>query len=74
MPRALWASLTAALSRADNLEEGHFAERLWAALLSAPLPGSAATQLRRAADCEIARDRFGLKGTLQHCVCARAGE
>jgi hypothetical protein len=29
--------LVASLSRGDNIEEGHFAERTWAALLSKPL-------------------------------------
>lgn len=32
--RKLWAALAARLSRADNIEEGHYMERLWAPLLA----------------------------------------
>ena len=32
-----WDKLVGSLSRADNLIEGHFAERLWASLLVKPL-------------------------------------
>ena len=35
-PRASWERLTVALARGDNIEEGHYTERLWAALLSTP--------------------------------------
>jgi len=40
-----WAALAKSLSRADNLEEGHYMERSWAALLSPPLPTNVARQL-----------------------------
>lgn len=33
----LWTKIEKSLSRADNLEEGHFAERSWATLLMKPL-------------------------------------
>ena len=33
----LWNRMTTSLSREDNLEEGHFAERAWAGILSYPL-------------------------------------
>ena len=33
----VWEDITTSLSRADNLEEGHFMERTWGALLSQPL-------------------------------------
>jgi len=33
-PRSDWIALRDALTRGDNIEEGHFAERLWAVLLS----------------------------------------
>ena len=45
IPRSDWLALNTALRRGDNIEEGHFAERLWAALLSPPVDaptGSAA--------------------------------
>jgi len=33
----VWQAMEKSLSRADNLEEGHFAERSWAGLLSNPI-------------------------------------
>lgn len=33
----VWKSLTKKLERGDNIQEGHYAERLWATLLSTPL-------------------------------------
>lgn len=36
-PRQSWGAIEKSLSRGDNIQEGHFAERLWAALLSKPL-------------------------------------
>lgn len=33
----VWELLERSLSREDNIEEGHFAERTWAALLSKPI-------------------------------------
>lgn len=35
--KAMWKSLEKSLSREDNIEEGHFAERSWSMLLSKPL-------------------------------------
>jgi len=35
--RIIWEKMEASLMRGDNIEEGHFAERTWAALLSRPL-------------------------------------
>jgi len=35
--KAVWERLEKSLSREDNIEEGHFAERSWAFLLSKPL-------------------------------------
>ena len=36
-PQGLWRKLATSLTRDDNIEEGHYAERSWAALLSRPL-------------------------------------
>ena len=36
-PNSLWYNLEKSLSRANNLEEGHFAERSWAGLLANPI-------------------------------------
>jgi len=42
-----WSLLLQALSRGDNIEEGHYMERLWAALLSDPLTIEEQESLRR---------------------------
>ena len=47
--RKSWENLRQSLARADNLEEGHYAERAWAGLLSPPLPPAAEEALRGAA-------------------------
>jgi len=36
-PASVWTHLTSSLSRDNNIEEGHFAERLWATLVSPQL-------------------------------------
>lgn len=36
VPKATWKAIATSLSRGDNIEEGHFAERTWAALLTTP--------------------------------------
>mmetsp|Transcript_58935 Transcript_58935/g.144160 ORF Transcript_58935/g.144160 Transcript_58935/m.144160 type:complete len:281 (-) Transcript_58935:241-1083(-) len=33
-----WSTIVQSLSRGDNIEEGHFMERIWAGLLSPPIP------------------------------------
>ena len=33
----MWKKLEVSLRRSDNIEEGHFGERSWAAMLSNPL-------------------------------------
>jgi hypothetical protein len=33
-PHATWAALEQSLRRGDNIEEGHFVERMWGALLT----------------------------------------
>jgi hypothetical protein len=37
-PVGTWQPVLDSLSRGDNIEEGHFMERLWAPLLSPPIP------------------------------------
>ena len=41
-----WRRIEKALERGDNIEEGHFVERLWAGLLSKPLSPFAIQKLR----------------------------
>eukprot|EP00966_Prymnesium_polylepis_P201135 4660406-Prymnesium_polylepis.1 len=63
---ASWRRLSDALARADNLEEGHYAERLWGALL-----GPALTEPSTDAILCAARERARL-GMLATCSCRSA--
>lgn len=36
LPGQTWSAITKSLSRGNNIEEGHFAERSWAGILSGP--------------------------------------
>lgn len=66
-PARTWAKLAHALSRADNLEEGHFAERSWAALLMPPLPRAQALELV-CASTRMQR-HASMLGALTGCNC-----
>ena len=69
-PPSLWRALESALSRGvDSIEEGHFAERLWATQLSPRLDVRSAQRLRLAATCVSA---VGDTGALAHCRCVGA--
>lgn len=37
VPRERWGAYARSLTRANNIEEGHFMERMWAALLASPI-------------------------------------
>jgi hypothetical protein len=39
-PLGNWTHVAQSLARGDNIEEGHFMERMWAALLSEPISQS----------------------------------
>lgn len=71
VPRLTWSRFADELKRGSNIEEGHIMERLWAALLTPPLPAEAADRLRRAAHSIVsARDgAFWLRGSLDGCTC-----
>ena len=47
--KSLWKTIEKKLSRGDNIEEGHFAERSWAGLLSKPLSQEAIKKLKNKA-------------------------
>ena len=68
-PSAYWESMSTSLARSDNLEEGHFAERSWAAILSVPPLLNEARALRQAAACVTVQSWHGFLGTLNHCQC-----
>jgi len=67
VPAAFWAALEASLSRDDNIEEGHYAERLWAATLSPPPPAGDEAALAASAECKIGEYLRGYLGTLIGC-------
>ena len=66
------------LTRGDNIEEGHYMERLWAALLSQRLPEQlqhkivcVSTGVVTKYDNPFVRDTVALSGQLRGCDCAR---
>ena len=65
-----WPRIEKALQRGDNIEEGHFVERLWAALLSKPLSPHAIQTLKRKtchSDCTGGEVKDGIIFFLDHC-------
>ena len=66
-PHALWQWLTDSLTRGDNIAEGHFAERLWGALLAPSL----SVERREAMLCATQHVRTigGYFGALVGCDC-----
>ena len=75
LPREAYGRLGALLSRGDSIEEGHYAERLWAALLEAPLAPSAQRSLAQVAGRNYAMvgGMLGISytGTIKRCCCER---
>jgi hypothetical protein len=85
--RATFARLEQLLSRGDSIEEGHFAERLWAALLGGRMERSLATALATAVRSdffqvsppptwpasELGRTKVGQfhPGLIARCCCER---
>ncbi|KAL1521322.1 hypothetical protein AB1Y20_020989 [Prymnesium parvum] len=65
-PVSTWRGLSDALSRADNLEEGHYAERTWGALLGPRLASD-----ERLALIASARFGIGIYGLLKGCSCEK---
>jgi len=62
------------LTRGDNIEEGHYAERSWLGLLSHPLAESHARKLQSAATgtCGLGESAGScLAGQLMTCDCAK---
>eukprot|EP00966_Prymnesium_polylepis_P218497 5057542-Prymnesium_polylepis.1 len=67
-PKAVWERLSTALTRGDSIEEGHYVERLWAALLVPPLSVNATREVMCAS---AGRDLHGSHslGMLTQCRC-----
>jgi hypothetical protein len=64
-PVELWTRLEQILSRGDNIEEGHFAERTWAGLLATPLTNSSHIDSLRKFSSSILRRKGSIMGALQ---------
>ncbi|CAJ1954696.1 unnamed protein product [Cylindrotheca closterium] len=62
-PKELWERLEKSLSRGNNIAEGHYAERLWAHLLSPPLSHAKVQEILKQHDsaaCPIEVNRAGV--------------
>ena len=74
-PRETYRRLDALLSRGDSIEEGHYAERLWAAILATPLAPSAQRALARIAgrNYAVVGGVLGISytGVVKRCCCER---
>jgi hypothetical protein len=64
LPRDLWKRIETSLSRDNNIAEGHFAERLWANMLSRPLEQNAIDnilqQRQRHGSCQVEEHMLGV--------------
>jgi len=75
-----WGPVARALGRGDNIEEGHFMERLWAMLLSSSLPFPLQRRLVCASTAWAWRKMppsslpLPISGQLRHCRCSRLEE
>jgi len=75
-----WGPVARALGRGDNIEEGHFMERLWAMLLSGSLPFPLQRRLVCASTAWAWRKMppsnlpLPISGQLRHCRCSRLEE
>jgi hypothetical protein len=49
-PLKLWQNIESSLTRGNNIEEGHFCERSWAALLAPPLSPQSLLALNKSSD------------------------
>ena len=69
VPEIAWERIVESLSRGDNVEEGHYMERMWAALLTPPLTPS---ETRAMACVAKTADRVMLPylmGSVNNCIC-----
>lgn len=70
VPLATWEALRTSLERGDNIEESHFVERLWAMLLSDPLPHPTDRLLRKrtAMFSSVTRESRHTMGVRRSCL------
>ncbi|CAJ1900707.1 unnamed protein product [Cylindrotheca closterium] len=67
IPSTIFDQIESSLSRSDNIEEGHFAERMWAGLLSIPPTEGETTIMRKRhkrINFELSKDGGGQLGAL----------
>lgn len=62
-PKRVWKSIEKSLSRGDNIVEGHYAERMWAPLLSKPFSNETAASLW-SMNLTLRKDPFFYRGML----------
>lgn len=75
--RESWEQMRDSLTRGDNIEEGHYAERSWLGLLSLPITESHQKKLRAAAKgtCGVGASVGScLAGQLMACDCNQLSE
>ena len=75
MGREPWDKMKQSLTRGDNIEEGHYAERSWLGMLSLPLTGRAEEAVLKAASGRCSAGPTAgscLAGQLSGCDCNRA--
>ena len=65
----LWKRMKQSLTRGNNIEEGHYAERSWLGLLSLPLSGPAEKAVLKAAKGQ--QKIMHSIGQLSGCDCNR---
>ena len=75
VPREVWGRIVASLRRGENIEESHYMERTWAALLTPPLQQAEEDILSCATQDAIpSRREESTLGALQHCKCSHMAE
>ena len=70
-PVGVWRAIATLLERGDNIQEGSFVERLWAALLAPPLSARQEAMLSRvkAINGSVVQMPSSYAGQLQSCHC-----
>ena len=71
VPHAIWVALERSLARGDNIEEGHYAERSWAALLTLPAGYPADLQSLACASHRLLCLGNSFRGALTTCAVTK---
>ena len=77
VPQASWARIVHTLSRGENIEESHYLERSWAALLTLPLTADlegAMTCATRRANADTMSVSPYFSGKIQRCFCSEVAK